>query len=58
MTFTKKIWPSNAFLQICLGKFNRHIFQVPTNFVIGCGILAHFGKNMTKTSSLKAFFQT
>jgi len=39
---------SNAFLQIYLSKFNRHIFQTFTNFVINCGILAHFGKKWPK----------
>jgi hypothetical protein len=56
-TFTKFLWPSNAFLQIYLGKFNKHIFQVLTYFLISCGILACFGKNMIKIGSLKAFFQ-
>ncbi len=55
MTFTKFLWPSNAFLEINLGRFNRHKFQVPTNFVMSCGILTCFGKNMTKIGSLKAF---
>ncbi len=55
-TFTKFLWPSNAFLQIYLGKFNRQIFQILTNFVISCGILACIQKNMTKIGSLKALF--
>jgi len=45
------------FLQIYIGRFNRHISQVLTNFVISCGILAHFGKNMIKIGSFKIFFQ-
>jgi hypothetical protein len=57
LAFIKSLWPSDAFLKICLGGLYENIFKAFIKNFITNDILARFGENTPKTCSLKAFLQ-